>query len=798
MKVRFLSILVWLLIGTGMGLAQTISFTYQGKLNDGGTPANASYDMQFRLFDAASAGNQIGAAQTKTNVETTNGIFTIQLDFPNAFPGADRFLEISVSPAGLNNYTTLAPRQKITSAPYAIRASNANLATNSAQLGGVAANQFVQTNDARLSDARNPLPGSDNYIQNTGAAQANANFNIGGTGKANILEATTQFNLNGNRFLSAPENNNLFAGFGTGASHTTGSSNSFFGINAGNANTTGRSNSFFGFTAGYSNTSGQVNSFFGTSSGQKNTSGEGNSFFGWATGNNNTTGGYNSFFGYTSGFHNTIGIFNAAFGAESGKSNTTGNNNSFFGTFSGSRNTTGNENVFMGDSAGRYNTTGSYNTYVGRNAGNQVIDTTGSHNSFFGWQAGDRNTTGSNNTALGSNANFSSNNLTYATVIGSGAQVATSNTIVLGRSADTVQIPGSSNIIGTLSVNTLDASIVNVATFNAATVNAGTQFNLGGSRILFASAGNLFTGFNAGKANTSGSYNSYFGNESGKANTIGEQNSFFGESAGLSNTTGKFNTFIGRAAGGLNTTGSNNIFIGAGATNSSLSTQISNSIVIGTNVTASTSNTILLGNEAQTTIIPGNVMLQAGNNCTNPTNCIGTVSTFSVQKVFKGLIANSLVTRDLGNYIPSSQSHLCFRPISVSSNDGGYGITNCSSSFSSAENKFDMKPFSGGLEIIKSLKPVAFKWKADGTQDFGLNAEDVAEIAPQFTVRDDKGEVTDIKENSLNVVFINAFKQQQEQIEKLLEQNRQQQQQIDELKKLICLSNAENPVCKSK
>ncbi|HXD33783.1 MAG TPA: hypothetical protein VN643_21865 [Pyrinomonadaceae bacterium] len=62
--------------------------------------------------------------------------------------------------------------------PYAIRsfaaasADTATTATNATQLGGVAASQYVQTNYARLSDARTPAPGSSNYIQNTNNQQS--------------------------------------------------------------------------------------------------------------------------------------------------------------------------------------------------------------------------------------------------------------------------------------------------------------------------------------------------------------------------------------------------------------------------------------------------------------------------------------------------------------------------------------------------------------------------------------------------------------------------------------------------
>jgi hypothetical protein len=40
--------------------AQTTAFSYQGRLTDGGNPANGAYQMQFKLFDALAAGNQVG------------------------------------------------------------------------------------------------------------------------------------------------------------------------------------------------------------------------------------------------------------------------------------------------------------------------------------------------------------------------------------------------------------------------------------------------------------------------------------------------------------------------------------------------------------------------------------------------------------------------------------------------------------------------------------------------------------------------------------------------------------------
>src|SRR5512135_516165 len=120
---QVLRFLVLVAIGAGAAIAQqTTVFTYQGQLTDADQPANGTFDLQFALFGAAAGGTQIGTTQTVSAVLVSNGVFTVQLDFGvSAFPGANRYLEIGVRPAGTGSYTTLAPRQQISSTPYAIR-----------------------------------------------------------------------------------------------------------------------------------------------------------------------------------------------------------------------------------------------------------------------------------------------------------------------------------------------------------------------------------------------------------------------------------------------------------------------------------------------------------------------------------------------------------------------------------------------------------------------------------------------------------------------------------------------------
>ncbi|NJM38453.1 MAG: hypothetical protein HC845_11665 [Akkermansiaceae bacterium] len=99
------------------------AFTYQGQLKQSGAPATGNYDLEFRLYAAASGGTALAGPVTVPNVSVSAGLFQTQLDFGQApFGGAQRWLEIAVRPAGSGAYTTLTPRQELTATPYALRA----------------------------------------------------------------------------------------------------------------------------------------------------------------------------------------------------------------------------------------------------------------------------------------------------------------------------------------------------------------------------------------------------------------------------------------------------------------------------------------------------------------------------------------------------------------------------------------------------------------------------------------------------------------------------------------------------
>ena len=97
------------------------------------------------------------------------------------------------------------------------------------------------------------------------------------------------------------------------------------------------------------------------------------------------------------------------------------------------------------------------------------------------------------------------------------------------------------------SINT--DSVYRISTFTVLSI-AGTQ--------------NLFIGRNSGQSN-SGSSNTFSGYQAGRSNTTGSENSFFGQGAGFSNTSGNSNVAIGTAALKNNTLGSKLVAVGDSA-----------------------------------------------------------------------------------------------------------------------------------------------------------------------------------------------------------------------------------------
>jgi len=187
-----------LLGGLALASAQGSAFTYQGRLNAGGAPANGTFDFQFQLAQGASDPADPRTTRTNANVAVSNGLFTATLDFgPGIFTGADRWLEVAVRTNGGGAYTTLTPRQQLTPTPYAISSGNLSgalrveLNTNGGPnlIGGSPANQV----DAGVQGATISGGGTLNYFGFPYTNRVSADFGAIGGGIANLAQSFGSF-----------------------------------------------------------------------------------------------------------------------------------------------------------------------------------------------------------------------------------------------------------------------------------------------------------------------------------------------------------------------------------------------------------------------------------------------------------------------------------------------------------------------------------------------------------------------------------------------------------------------------
>jgi trimeric autotransporter adhesin len=171
MKIKLNVITILLVISAASGrlstaLAQGTAFTYQGRLNSSGSPANGNYDLTFTLFNTNISGVAVAGPITNSTVAVSNGLFTTTIDFGAAAFSVigSNWLEIAVRTNGHGSFTTLAPRQQLTPAPYAISAENL---ASVVQHNTIAPDNFNTVgggfNNFCLGGAATVAGGGDNY-----------------------------------------------------------------------------------------------------------------------------------------------------------------------------------------------------------------------------------------------------------------------------------------------------------------------------------------------------------------------------------------------------------------------------------------------------------------------------------------------------------------------------------------------------------------------------------------------------------------------------------------------------------
>jgi Chaperone of endosialidase len=241
------------------------------------------------------------------------------------------------------------------------------------------------------------------------------------------------------------------------------------------------------------------------------------------------------------------------------------------------------------------------------------------------------------------------------------------------------------------------------------------KFNTGvGAGTLFVNTADQNTAVGAGALlNTSGGQNTATGAFALFNNTIGLQNTANGIFALFNNTTGSDNTASGLNALASNTTGEGNTAVG--------------DVALVSNTTGNF-NTAL--------------GLLAGSNVITANNviCIGAAGFDVSDSCFIGNIRGASVSPDA-------------IPVFVDSSDKLGTMT------SSKRFKKHIKPMDKDSEAILTLKPVTFQYKGDkaGRPQFGLIAEEVAEVNPGLIVRDKEGKPYTVRYEAVNAMLLNEF-----------------------------------------
>ena len=75
-------------------------------------------------------------------------------------------------------------------------------------------------------------------------------------------------------------------------------------------------------------------------------------------------------------------------------------------------------------------------------------------------------------------------------------------------------------------------------------------------------------------------------------------------------------------------------------------------------------------------------------------------------------------------------------------------------------------------EVILAFKPVTFHYKSDNTNtpQFGLIAEEVAEVNPDLVVRDESGEIYSVRYEQVNAMLLNEFLKEHRTVVELKDQ----------------------------
>ena len=338
----------------------------------------------------------------------------------------------------------------------------------------------------------------------------------------------------------------------------------------------------------------------------------------------------------------------------------------------------------------------SQNTFTGTSAG---AHTTGSFNSGYGYQSLYTNTSGQENTAVGWDSLIFNNT--------GGGNVAVGENVMRFNSS------GSENVAVGHS-----ALIHNNADENVAIGSSALSQNTSGTE-------NVAVGTQALSSNTSASGNTAVGYASLTSTTSpGSFNTAVGSFALFADTTGTVNTAVGSSALQSNLTGIQNVAIGADALFSNVSNS-SNVAVGGTALYSCTAEgNTAIGDHAMDVATTGSDNVAVGQNAGNSISAGSFNVAVGLQSGGTGDFSHTVALGALSTTFQDGD--IQFGDNSFTTRIGGYRpYTN----MSDARFKIDVTANVPGIEFIKRLRPVTYRWDMVKLAQLDGNAKSLSAIS---------------------------------------------------------------------
>jgi hypothetical protein len=105
---------------------------------------------------------------------------------------------------------------------------------------------------------------------------------------------------------------------------------------------------------------------------------------------------------------------------------------------------------------------------------------------------------------------------------------------------------------------------------------------------------------------------------------------------------------------------------------------------------------------------------------------------------------------------------------------------------SSRRFKKGIADMAAASEALLALRPVTFRYKPEldqaGIPQYGLVAEEVAEVNPDLVVRDENGEIYTVRYEAVNAMLLNEFLKEHRKVEQQVRKMQEQEASISQLK----------------